>query len=526
MKKNALSLAVATSVAALTMASAHAANEMYLNHEGTGEVLLFPFYDAENGNATNFHVVNTTGKAKAVKVRFLEYKASYEVLDFNLFLSPKDHFAFGVVMDPNGTGGAIITQDNSCTVPALGSPNNGIDGTTVVNADGSITRTQPFVNFEFQKGKFVDQDLARTLRGHVEIIEMGVVIDTTPAITGAPTPTEASQQFASWATHGADGVPAACDKLAGAYISGGWSSKAGLKTNVSTPEGGLYGLAYHINVEDAAAYGFEPAAIEDWADPTTNFHFTPGTISPSLGTTANTGSIVLDSGSSTAAAYPTALDAVSSLFMTQTITNDVMLNSAIGGMTDWVTTFPTKRTYVTNGLLPAKDPKQPFTDAYAGRSLNAAETAYEELESCEPVTPASTDREEARTIGGNGFSPGPVGGEGAEICNEQHVAAWGPAGTKSAVNGERGLVNVAVAYSEGWSEWQFSMNATGQTIDTNANYLMSTAGGTLVGLPAQGFAAYKYANGSSGSVMMNYGHVADHKTSVLVSGSIGTGVSQ
>ena len=525
MKKNALSMAVAASVASLTLASAHInAQQMYVNQEGTGQVLLFPFYDAENGNATNFHVVNTTSAAKVVKVRFLEYKASYEVLDFNLFLSPKDHFAFGVVMDPNGTGGAIVTTDNSCTVPALGSPNNGIDGTTVENADGSITRTQPFVNFEFQKGKFVDQDIARTLRGHVEIIEMGVISNTTPATAGAPTPTEASQQFAAWATHGADGVPAACDSLASSYITGAWA--ADLSKNVAQPSGGLYGLAYHINVEDAAAYGFEPAAIEGWADPVTDFHKSPGSIDPGLGTTANKNSYVLDDGFAIAARFPTSLDAVSSLFMTTTITNDVMLNSAIGGMTDWVTTFPTKRAYVTDGLLPAANPKQPFTDAYAGRSLNAAGTAYEELESCEPVTPASTDREEARTIGGNGFSPSPVGAKGAELCNEQHVAAFGPAGTASALNVERGLVNLGFAYSEGWSEWQFSMNAAGSAIDNNANYLLSTAGGTLVGLPAQGFAAYKYANGSSGSVMMNYGHVADHKTSVLVSGTIGTGVSQ
>ena len=31
-------------------------------------------------------------------------------------------------------------------------------------------------------------------------------------------------------------------------------------------EGGLYGLAYHINVDAAAtAFGFEPTAIDDWA---------------------------------------------------------------------------------------------------------------------------------------------------------------------------------------------------------------------------------------------------------------------
>jgi len=110
MKKNVISLAVATSVAALGTAAVQAQTAMYLNPEKTGQVLLFPFYDAENGNATNFHVVNTTKKAKAVKIRFREYKASREVLDFNLYLSAEDHFAFGVIMDPNGTGGAIITM--------------------------------------------------------------------------------------------------------------------------------------------------------------------------------------------------------------------------------------------------------------------------------------------------------------------------------------------------------------------------------------------------------------------------------
>ena len=46
MKKNILSLAVASSVAGLAV-SAQAA--MYVNPEGTGEVLLFPYYNAQNG---------------------------------------------------------------------------------------------------------------------------------------------------------------------------------------------------------------------------------------------------------------------------------------------------------------------------------------------------------------------------------------------------------------------------------------------------------------------------------------------
>jgi len=106
MKKNLVSLAVAASVAA--SASAVVQAQQYVNPEKTGQVILFPFYNADNGNATNFHIVNTTKDVKAVKIRFVEYKNSDEVLDFNLYLSKEDHFAFGVIKDPNGDGAAVI----------------------------------------------------------------------------------------------------------------------------------------------------------------------------------------------------------------------------------------------------------------------------------------------------------------------------------------------------------------------------------------------------------------------------------
>lgn len=129
MKKNLLSIAVAASVAGT---SAHAA--MYVNPEGTGQVLLFPYYNAENGNETSIHIVNTTNDAKAVKVRIMEYANSQEVLDFNLYMSAEDHFSFTIFEDPNGTGGALITRDNTCTVPALGDPNAGVPGSTTTGS--------------------------------------------------------------------------------------------------------------------------------------------------------------------------------------------------------------------------------------------------------------------------------------------------------------------------------------------------------------------------------------------------------
>jgi len=518
MKKNVLSLAVATSVAALTMASVQAQDAMYLNTEGTGEVLLFPFYDAENGNTTNMHIVNTSAtETKAVKVRFLEYKASYEVLDFNLYLSPRDHFAFGVVMDPNGTGGAILTNDNSCTVPRLGSPNGDFPGTTVENADGSVTRTQPFVNYEFLKYKnaagtsvpFVDSDIARTLRGHVEIIEMGVVKNG--GLSNPPLATELARRYEDHAKHDAKGVPADCDALAAAFVTGDWRPAAAggdPSTQVTAPTGGLYGIAYHINVEDAAAYGFEPDAIADWS--AKEVHANPGTIDPALGSTETTKAIVLDGGASRTMAYVESIDAVSALFMTNKIHNDVQLNSAIGGMTDWVTTFPTKRVYVTSGYGPKAAADLPFTSVYGGAVLNSAQTAYVEKLACEGVVVTTTDREEASRTGGTIFSPAPPSAAGNVICDEQHTAAWGT-GTASALNVERGLFNLGFGYTEGWATYNF----TG-----TVNYLPAASGSptdVLLGLPATGFAAYKYANGSTRSVMMIYGHVADHKTNTAFS---------
>jgi len=164
MKKNLISLAVAASVLG---GSAAIAADQHVNPEKTGEVLLFPFYNADNGNATNMHIVNTTDSVKAVKIRFVEHKNSTEVLDFNLYLSKHDHFAFGVIKDPNGNGAAVITADNSCTVPALGSANGAFSGTATTNADGSTVRIQPFVNYQYANLLDVDTSIERTLTGHV-----------------------------------------------------------------------------------------------------------------------------------------------------------------------------------------------------------------------------------------------------------------------------------------------------------------------------------------------------------------------
>ena len=480
MKKNLMSLAVAASVAGVT-ATAQAA--MYVNPENTGQVLLFPFYTAENNNETSMHIVNTTSDAKAVKVRFMEYANSQEVLDFNLYLSAEDHFSFTVFKNPNGDGGAIVTRDNSCTVPALGDATAGVPGSTTTNADGSITRIQPFLPYQYAADT-AGNGISRTLVGHVEVIEMGVLSD------GAAT----ADTWKKYATHGTDGVPADCSKLVKSWSTGGtWKTTPA--DGISAATGGLYGLSNVLNNNAASAYGIEPSAIEAfWGTPAFN-HSDPGSVLPSLAS-GDTSSIVSNGGAAYTMAFGSSTDAVSSLFMTKAVMNDVMLNPTLAGQTDWVITFPTRRYYVNGAAAVA-----PFTDTWLGtKSLQ---------EACELISVEQWDREEAvtaPTVDTPIFSPAPpdpAAPPGSYLCYETNTLKTA---ADSSIGGT--ATSVAFPYAEGWQKISFS--AAGQKLaPTSINGVTNTTGKTLDGLPAMGFAAFKYTNATS-----NYGFVSDHKTDV------------
>jgi len=457
MKKSTISLAVAATVA--TSAAVHAGQ--YVNPGKTGQALLFPFYNADNGNSTGIHIANTTDAVKAVKVRFLEYKNSDAVLDFNLYMAPKDIFAFAVIPDANGDGAAIITGDASCTIPVLGTAGGDFPGTATENADGSTTRVQPFVNRAYTGD--ADSSIKRSLTGHVEVIEMGVVSDET---------------YAAAATHDATGVPADCAALDTAWASGPWFENA--SAGISAPTGGLSGVAYHINVESAASFGFEPTAIGGFS-PSAQ-HTNPGSAGPSIssGTSVAT---VQAGGAWTDYTLGSGAEAVSAVLQTASLSNDVLTLPVVGGMTDWVVTFPTKRAHVD--VATAADVIAPFTDNWVGSS--------EESSACESVSIGQWDRESSAAAAVD-----------TTICNGTSVIAMGSAGTGSALSASAGLTVLDYPYSEGWAKLSFN----------NASQSMTLASGvTRQGLPAIGFAAYKVNNGA-----MSYGQAAEHKTEITSSG--------
>jgi hypothetical protein len=511
MKKNLMSLAVAASVAGATTAQA----AMYLDHEGTGEVLLFPYYNAVGTNESSFHIVNTTDDAKAVKVRILEYINSQEVLDFNLYLSAKDHFSFTIFQHPDANNGALVTRDESCTVPRLGTE-TGLGQPYEGFITESGARIQPFLPYQYQKQYDGLDFQARSQVGHIEVIEMGTLYDEGTATTAV--------NPKAWATHDSTGVPANCDALLAAWdpITGAWTANA--NRGVTVASGGLYGLSNVLDSQDAAAFGIEPAAIDDFwgtaGTPGGKSHTEPGSILPSLGEGDTVAIIDADGGAFTLT-YGDPWDAVSSLFMSDELYNDVMINPNVGGMTDWIVTFPTKKNYVNTQA----GASNPFGEIFKHGSKAAPEVYEYANLACEPMEIDQWNREESVTIitGKPQFSPKPPQGDPDTyaMCLETNTLAMGAAGTASvtgtplAVEKSEYLpasnLSFKAGETEGWMRMGFK--ATHQWLDatdsvraggTNTN---STSNARLNGLPAMGFAAFKYANGDR-----SYGFVSEHKS--------------
>src|SRR4030095_7791585 len=95
-----------------TLGFAGAVQAVNVNSDGLGQALIYPYFTTQSVGGTSaaynslLSVANSTASAKAVKVRFIEGRASQEVLDFNLFLSAKDVWTAAVIPFTDTAGNA------------------------------------------------------------------------------------------------------------------------------------------------------------------------------------------------------------------------------------------------------------------------------------------------------------------------------------------------------------------------------------------------------------------------------------
>lgn len=242
-KKNKVAISVATGIlgAVGVITSAQA---VHVNPDGTGQVLLFPYFNANEGYVTNINLVNSTDQTKAVKIRFREGKNSNDVLDFNIYMSPQDIWTGSVKAGDDGAGNAVgmlSTNDRTCTLPTLASCD-----------DGKCLAEQAFTGHNVYKGVTAED----TREGYVEVIEMGVVEDSTVKAgvlhsNGKPANCKAVED--AWRTVAQGGK--------GTFTQGIGAAASGL----SSPTGGLFGSSAVLNVGMGSAFAVDPVAIDNYS---------------------------------------------------------------------------------------------------------------------------------------------------------------------------------------------------------------------------------------------------------------------
>jgi hypothetical protein len=461
--------ALSAAVVAASVFAGSGANAVNLNPDGLGEVLVYPYYTARGGAVTLMSVVNTTDRAKAVKVRFVEGQNTTEVLDFNLWLSAKDVWTGAIVANAAGTGGRLVTSDKSCTNPPI--PAAGVDFRNSAYATDVGT-------------SFDNRSLDRTLEGYIQVIEMAEVL------TG--TDTEAD------VTHDA-GVPE-CGLVSNARVLA-QAADYGVTT------GGLFGNGTVVG--NNMSTGYSATAFQGIAY--TGRVTASGNNLPDLSSGNNTSSVVVNSPSPGVTnvfvsdffnTLPSALvNAMSSTIMHAAALGEYTYGDTFS--TDWVITMPTKRPYVNRATA-----LEPFQRVWNGQT------------SCVDVGLNSYDREEQSSSTADDFSPSTT--SVPRICYEANVIS---VGTTSGVSSVLASKNVAhwPAYQSsvaggGWGEINFVRAATSPatplpvlTTSTATTTTITTSGSapvvstpvsgpvTFNGLPTIGFSivAAKFANASS-----------------------------
>ena len=485
MTKTATSRALAASLSAI-VGSAHAVS---LNPNGMGQVLLYPYYTVNAGQQTLLTIANTASVGKVVKLRFLEAYNGRTVLDYNVFLSPHDVYSTVVfkLSDAglSGSGAAIFSDDHTCTAPQLAQgplPNGAHYQQFLPYAyTGSGTDTGPTSD-------------ARTNEGHIEVIAMDDIVP------GSTLDTDVKH---------VNGVPPTCSHAE--------SDLETLANATAVPTSGLFGSASIVDVAEGTFYAYNAEALEGFTAVKLTTQLADGqpnlaSVNDAGGSTA-TARRILD-GVDVNATFPAAhaIDAVSAVLAADALYNDYVISTDGSAGTDWVVTFPTKRYYVDKAILIGQA-IPPFTHLFG-----AVESGNGPGLSCVDIGYDVFDREE-RTVNPNGCSidpcpPAPL----PAFCYETNVLRFF---ASSDVLGSQLGPQVRVnPFTAGLLQIHLDDSSEPHAMNAAAN------GDVYHGLPAIGFAATKYINGSvplsgGGNALANYSGTYRHRATAKCTNAAG-----
>lgn len=434
---------------AMLVALATPAQAVYVNPEGLGQALIFPYYTVRSGEGGVFNtylsIVNSSEDDKALRVRFREARNGRAVASFNVYLGRGDVWAAALV--PSTAGTRLVTIDQSCTDPAL--PASGLDFSAAgYSGDGG------------------GDGLDRTREGYVEVLEMATLVGPSA--------------FAM--THTSSALPAYCDRL-------GAVSTADLRS----PTGGISGTLTLINVADGSDYSLNAEAL---AGLSRSPFFRQGADAyPGLDAIEiERVSVVASKGVVYRSRWPRGIDAVSAALMRDSATGDYALDAVTQSRSEVFVAFPTRPMHVT-----ATEASAPF-DRAGNWSPQCAGPRGEQI----GVDYFNRATSGAALTDGSGF--GGLSGPPIAICS---AAAAIPVGKGSASAGLTGstidgfppsTVSVRSTFDNGWI--RIVGGGRGMTSLPDSTRLDSASGTVTVGahliygLPMVGFAIRSLRNGT------------------------------
>jgi hypothetical protein len=476
---------------------------LHLNADGTGEVLIFPYYNVNNSFQTNFSITNTTTLYKIVKLRFRESDNSHDVLDFNVYMSPEDVWT-GTVRQIDGKAN-LLSTDNTCTFP----PNDElVEGVGVLNDTGW--------NFKTAYDNVDDED---PLEGYLEVFEIGnIPVDLRANDDGESGISGDDTKISTGLKHDSDGMPADCNVVVAGWTKGvGMAPTSGSSATVpfggsenaddwtaqgylDAPNGGLYGMSIFLDVPQGGAYVADPVAIANWS--THAQHFRPDVeddfLLPSLASgditfsqrllpgktifseTGNAGhfppvlrvvnfaeetinwprsvDVGLNDGDDQTPRSGTNPGPIAHVLAATSVMNDYFIDPDFDGATDWVVTFPMRKHGIADGYWSNKcDRDEAASDEQTGTSeSSSANVCFRDGDEAVKYKIAAYDREED-TAAPSGFQVSPVLSGGSKLLpREVNVVNF--VGSSDSVLGSPNVITVDTGtdFTAGWARIEFT----------------------------------------------------------------------
>jgi hypothetical protein len=425
--------------AALTLLSTCATHAVQLSPDGTGQVLLYPYYIANARYSTTLSVTNSKAVGKAIKLRFQEANNGRDVAMLNVYLPPFATWTAGVfsrndpIADISIVRANLLTFDGICTVPRLQN-NPGLPTFT------GTRNVLPFStrNYTQDRNDSESNLVERTLEGSFQIIEMGEV---------APNSGTAKAMQAK-----------DCQGIESAWTGNVLTDETGdyavanlsiSNSDITAPTGGLYGTAALVNVAEGTYFNYSAEALDAFRS--APMHTIPNSPAPNLSHADPVSIVDIDGkqirstwSATLAAGAPNTgagIDAVSSVLMAESISNEYITSVEQGASSEWVNTYPTRAFYVDEWRSGRRTAIAPFS-----LSSNSYGVSGEIVESpqrgCEAAQLSLIGRDAERPAPGAALGPpiDPIT-DNRYFCAQTNVLAF----TARLTDGKSNVLNSRVA---------------------------------------------------------------------------------